>query len=210
MSLLTDGIEHSIATALPVPIASVAKLNWFPRIRHNCLLRASQSMVPWICQRLDVARVCSKPRTACLRHQTDVKRSNFVKSVSFVQAFVISKMKKVFAFFKLILDHQRRNHSVLVVLPPLPIHFLMWQLIITAQHKDGNDYFNIVMVIMKERLLLYRAYLFDSKHILSISLVVENFLNIYVARYAFQRKGVSRSSYQELLHIHFTVLPFKF
>ena len=53
MSLLTDGIEHSIATALPV-------------------LRASQSMVPWICQHLDVARVCSKPYTACLPHQTGI------------------------------------------------------------------------------------------------------------------------------------------
>ena len=52
-------------------------------------------------------------------------------------------MKKVFAFFKLILDHQRRDHSVLVVLPPLSIHFLLWQLLITAQHKDGNELFQL-------------------------------------------------------------------
>ena len=100
-------------------------------------------MVPWICQRLDVARVCSKPHTACLPHQTGLNRSNFGKSVSFVQDFIISKMKKVFAFFKLILDHQRRDHSVLLVLPPLPIHFLSWQLIITAQHKDGDELFQL-------------------------------------------------------------------
>ena len=60
------------------------------------------------------------------------------------------------------------------------------------------NYFNIFMVIMNKRLLLYRAYLFHSKHILSISSVVKNFSNISCARYAFQRKGVSRSSYQEL------------
>ena len=58
------------------------------------------------------------------------------------------------------------------------------------------------MVIMNEQLLLYRTCLFDSKHILSISLVVKNFSNIsqifHVARYAFQRKGMSRSNYQEL------------
>ena len=100
-------------------------------------------MVPWICQRLDVARVCSKPHTACLPHQTGVNRSNFLQYVSFVQAFIISKMKKVFAFFKLILDHQRRDHLVLVVLHPLPIHFLSWQLIITAQHKDGHELFQL-------------------------------------------------------------------
>ena len=98
-------------------------------------------MVPWICERLDVARACSKPHTACLPNQTGLSRSNFGKSVSFVQAFIITKMKKVFAFFKLILDYQRRDHSVLVVLLPLPIHFLSWQLIITAQHKDDNELF---------------------------------------------------------------------
>ena len=107
-------------------------------------------------------------------------------------------MKKVFAFFKLILDHQWRDHSVLVVLPPLPIHFLSWQLIITASTRMAMNYFNLFMLIMNERFLLYRAYLFDSKHILSIFSVVKNFLNIFVARYAFQKKGVSRSSYQKL------------
>ena len=100
-------------------------------------------MVPWICQRLDVFRVCRKPHTACLPHQTGLNRSNFGKSVNVIQAFIISKMKKLFAFFKLILDHQRRDHSVLVVLPSLPIYFLSWQLIITAQHKDGDELFQL-------------------------------------------------------------------
>ena len=146
-------------------------------------------MAPWICQRLDVARVCSKPHSACLLHQTGLNRSNFGKSVSFVQAFIISKMKKMFAFFKLILDHQRRDHSVLVVLSPLPIHFLSWQLIITAQHKDGNKLFQLFMVIMNERLLLYQAYLFNSKNILSISSVVTNFSNISCTKIFFSKEG---------------------
>ena len=60
------------------------------------------------------------------------------------------------------------------------------------------NYFNFFMVIMNERLLLYRAYLFDSKYILSISSAVKNFSIFHVTRYAFQRKGVSRSSYQKL------------
>ena len=146
-------------------------------------------MVPWICQRLDFARVCSKPHTACLPHQTRLNRSNFGKSVSFIQAFIISKMKKVFAFFKLILNHQRRGPSVLVVLPSLPIHFLSWQLIITAQHKDGMELFQLFMVIMNERLFLYRGYLFDSKHILSISSVVKNFSNISCGKICFSKEG---------------------
>ena len=50
-------------------------------------------MVPWICQRLDVAQVCSKPHTACLPHQTGLNRFNFGKSVNFVQAFIISKFR---------------------------------------------------------------------------------------------------------------------
>ena len=100
-------------------------------------------MVLWICQRLDVARVCINPHTASLPHQTGLNRSNFGKSANFFQTFIISKMKKVFAFFKLILDHQRREHSVLVVLPPLLLHFLSWQLIITSQNKDGDELFQL-------------------------------------------------------------------
>ena len=98
-------------------------------------------------------------------------------------------MKKLFAFVKLILNHQRRDHSLLVVLPPLPIHFLSWQLIIIAQHKDGNELFQFFMVIMNERLLLYGAYLFDSKHILSISSVVKNFSNISCGKLCFLKEG---------------------
>ena len=98
-------------------------------------------------------------------------------------------MKKVFAFFKLIFNHQRRDHSVLVILFPLPIHFLWWKLIITAQQKDGNELFQLFMVIMNEWLLLYRAYLFDSKYILSISSIVKNFLNISCDKICFSKKG---------------------
>ena len=51
-----------------------------------------------------------------------------------------------------------------------------------------ND-FNFFMVIINERLPLCRAYLFDSKHIFSISLVVKNFSNISCGRIGSSKKG---------------------
>ena len=157
-------------------------------------------MVPWICQRLDVARVCSKPYTTCLPHQTGLNRYNFGKSVSFVQAFIISKMKKVFAFFKLILDYQRRHHSVLVFLPPLPMHFLSWQLIITAQHKDGNELYG-----HHERAVAF-LWLFNSKHILSISSVVKNFSNISCGKICFSKERCVKVQLSRTLCT--SILPF--
>ena len=115
-------------------------------------------------------------------------------------------MKKVFIFFKLILDHQRRDYSVLVVLTPLPIHLLSWQLIITAQHKDGNELFKLFMVIMNERLLLYQTYLFDSKHIPSISSVVKNFSNISCGKICFSKEGCVKVQLSRTLCT--SILPF--
>ena len=163
-------------------------------------------MAPWISQRLDVARVCSKPHTACLPHQTSLNRSNFRKSVNFVQAFIISKIKKVFAYFKLILDDQCRDHWVLVVLPPLPIHFFLWQLIITTQHKDGNELFQLFYGHHERALLLHQAYLFDSKHILSIFSVVKNFSNISYGKIWFSNEGCVKVQLSRTLCT--SILPF--
>ena len=60
------------------------------------------------------------------------------------------------------------------------------------------NYFNFFMVIINERLFLYRAYFCDSKHFLPSLQTSRTFQIFHLARYAFQRKGVSRSSYQEL------------
>ena len=168
-------------------------------------------MVPCICQRLDVAWVCSKPHTACLQHQTGLNRSKFGKSVSFVQAFIISKMKKVFAFFKLILDHQCRDHLVLVVLPLLPIHFLSWQLIITAQHEDGIELFQLfyghheqAVAFVSSILISFQTYFF---HLFSRQELFKYFMwqNMLFKGRVCQGPVIKNS-----VHIHFTLLPFQF
>ena len=126
---------ESIPTALSCTHSLCPNLIGFHKYDIIIWHRASQSMVPWICQHLNVDRFVVSH--TLLVHRI-IQRSNFEKSVSFVQAFIIRKMKKLLDFFKFIIDYQRRDHSVLVVLPPPPIHFLSWQLIITSQYKDGN------------------------------------------------------------------------
>ena len=137
------------------------------------------------------------------------QRYNFGKSVSFVQAFIISKMKKLLAFFKFILDYQLRDHSVLVFLPPLPIHFLSWQLIITAQHKDGNEWFQLfyghhewAVAFVSSILIWFRTYSF---HLFSRWELFKYFM---WQNMLFKGRVCQSSVIKNSVHIQSSMLPF--
>ena len=68
------------------------------------------------------------------------------------------------------------------------------------------NYFNFCMVIMNEWLLLNRAYLFDSKHILTISSVFKNFLNISCGKICFSKEGCVKVQLSRTLCT--SILPF--